>query len=294
MPTETPDTSSSPAADDVLRPSQVQRLLAELDFRPHKSLGQNFLVDRNILDHLMASAAIEPTDTVLEIGPGLGAVTQALLARARRVLAVEKDPRLYAFLRRRFGGAAHFHLIEGDMLDASVDALAWPGEGLVRIDRVVSNLPYSVGSRILVDLVRAVHRPRGIVVTVQKEVAERLAGGPGGGSYGLLSIWVQRAYEVTLVRTIGPRCFLPEPEVKSAIVRLQARTGEAAEPLAFYALSRQAFAQRRKQIARTLATGGRTPEAVRAALALVGATPLARPEELTPPQWSALVKALER
>lgn len=281
----------SSAAPDVLRPTVVRQLLDELGLRPRKALGQNFLIDRNILGHLLDAAAIGPGDTVLEVGPGLGAVTASLATLARRVVAVEKDSGLYAWLCRRFAGVPNVRLVHADALELRLDALEWPGEGPVRPDRVVSNLPYGAGSRILVELARAAQPPERVVVTVQREVADRLAAAPGGGDYGLLSLYVQRAFRVERVRTVGPRCFHPVPEVDSAIVRLQS-LGAPPAAEAFYALSRQAFGQRRKQLARSLATPERAPDAVRAALASVAAAPTARAEDLSVAQWDALARAL--
>ncbi len=277
---------------DVLRPSVVRQVLQELAFRPRKALGQNFLIDRNILDLIMDAAGVQPTDAVLEIGPGLGAITGRLVESARRVVAVEKDEQLHAFLQTQFAQAANFQLILADMLKIKVDQFAWPVTGVMTFDRVVSNLPYAVGTRILVDLVQAERAPQTIVVTVQKEVGERLVAGPGTPEYGLLSIWVQQAYDVELIHTVGPRCFLPEPEVRSAIMRLQRRAGAVRASAAFYKLTRAGFAQRRKQVVRSLAGEGRAVEQIRVALEAVGVITTARPENLTAEQWVEMARRL--
>lgn len=274
---------------DVLRPSSVRVLLDGLGLRPNKTLGQNFLIDRNILQIIVRAATIGPADTVLEVGPGLGAVTTALAGCAGRVLAVEKDPRLAAFIRARFAGLAHVQLVEADMLDLRVDALTWPGtEGPMRIDALVSNLPYSVGSRILVDVVRSSQPPPRVVVTVQREVAGRLSAGAGSPDYGLLSVWIQRAYRVRTVHVVGPRCFFPEPDVQSAVVLLEQRPDAPVVSEAFYALTRRAFGQRRKQVAKSLTDAGRAADVVRGCLRAIGQVETARPEDLGVDEWVAL------
>ncbi|MDA0577071.1 MAG: 16S rRNA (adenine(1518)-N(6)/adenine(1519)-N(6))-dimethyltransferase RsmA [Verrucomicrobia bacterium] len=283
----------APADLDVLRPSVVRQLLADSEFRPSKALGQSFLIDRNIRDLIVRAAAIAADDVVLEIGAGLGALTEVLLTQARIVIAVEKDSRLHGFLQERFAVQQNLRLMHADMLDVALpDLLCLPGCG-GGIQRVVSNLPYSVGSRILVDLARAVDAPGLIVATVQKEVGARLVAGAGTSEYGMLSLWMQARYDVDIVHTVGPRCFYPEPEVKSAVVRLVRRVGDVRPPDSFYAQTRLAFAQRRKQLVNSLAGAGNNVDAIRAALGGIGVDGQVRPENLSAQQWRALVEALD-
>ncbi len=284
---------------NLASPAQVARLLAEIGVRPSRGRGQNFLIDRNILDLLLEAATLDRQDVVLEVGPGLGTVTQALLQRAGRVLAVEKDHLLCASLRDRLGSDPRFTLIEADMLEVSLDTLLGadpPAAGC----KVVSNLPYAVGSRILVDLTRAARPPRSLVVMVQLEVAERMTTPAGGKAYGLLSVWLQRLYTVTLIKRVSPSCFLPKPDVWSAIVRLVRHDRHPLAPeeaACFHDLTRLCFAHRRKQLAAVLA---RAPAPLRCDPAWVqawlaeeaGLDPRARPETLSPAQWCALTRAL--
>ena len=277
---------------NLTSPSQVRRLLESLGVRPSKSLGQNFLIDRNILDILLRSADISPDDQVLEVGPGLGVVTERLATMAQRVVAVEKDHRLYAYLCRRFAGAGNIALISGDMLEIGAADLLSSG-----LNKVVSNLPYSVGTRILVDLLQAAHAPAVVVATVQREVAERLAAPPGGRAYGLLSVWVQVDYGVETVKHISGTCFWPRPEVSSTIVRLLRRRISGCPQVdrkAFYDLTRHAFSTRRKQIGTILQTlrraGGEGRTAAAADLARIGIDPKARPENLSVDDWLRLTE----
>ena len=266
----------------LTRPSAVRGLLDELQFKPSRVLGQNFLIDGNILRIIVDAAGLSPADTVLEVGPGLGVLTDALLEHAGRVIAIEKDARLHTWLARRFADEPRLDLRQGDALRADLPALFAAGA-----TKLVANLPYSVGSRVLMDCFMARPGPARIVATVQKEVADRLAAAPGGGDYGLLSVWAQVRYDVRLHKVIPRTCFLPAPEVTSAIVTL-ARKAEDPLPAAlaprFGDLVKRAFGQRRKQLGGLL----RNPEACLAA----GISPSARPEELAVDDWLRLAAAL--
>ena len=270
--------------------SRVRDTLARMDFHPSRVLGQNFLIDANILRLLLDAAEVTPSDVVLEVGPGLGVVTERLLDRAARVVAIEKDHRLARFLADRFADHAGFELIEADALAVDLGGILARG-----VDGMVSNLPYSVGSRILIEVVQSAHRPARMAVTVQQEVAERMSASPGSKAYGLLGLWLQADYEVTTVHTVSPSCFWPRPEVKSALVRLVRRQAVVPEHLRepFYALSKHMFEQRRKQVA-SLADSAPPglccgSEAVRARLEEMGLDPRVRPERLDPAHWVGLL-----
>jgi 16S rRNA (adenine1518-N6/adenine1519-N6)-dimethyltransferase len=293
--------------------SQVRSLLAEHGIRPSKALGQNFLIDLNILNILLDTAALSSRDRVLEIGPGLGVVTEQLLERVQRVVAVEKDERLFALLKQRFGGRNNLDLVCGDMLEVGPGILAES-----RLDNVVSNLPYSAGSRILADIAMSGARPRRITVTVQEEVADRLAAQPGSKNYGLLSVWLQADYDIGIAKKISPTCFWPRPEVQSVIISMTRHDRHKMTPLmrkSFYKLTKQMFTYRRKQLSTILARmggtdrnaaelsprrsrptalqsedmndihGGRLASAATGLLAELGIDPRARPENLSIDDW---------
>jgi 16S rRNA (adenine1518-N6/adenine1519-N6)-dimethyltransferase len=276
------------------RPSEVRALLAELDFRPRKALGQNFLVDANILAILLEAAAIAPDDEVLEVGAGLGVLTEPLAEKARRVVAVEKDRRLCEFLRPRLARSANVELICADMLKLDHEALLAAG-----ITKVVANLPYSVGSAILVNLLQAARPPQLMILTLQLEVARRLTARPGQDDFGLLSLWSQLLYDVAIRKIISPTCFYPAPQVQSAIIRLARRAAPAPDPAErrfFQALTKFAFSRRRKQLGTVLraapAQWNLTPERIQAACRKLGIEPQTRPEELAAAQWLALARIL--
>lgn len=295
---------------NLTSPAQIAAWCAANGFKPNRTLGQNFLIDRNTLDFLVDAAALAPGDNVLEVGPGLGVVTGEMLDRGAKVTAVEKDPALAARLPEALEEEAQGRLavIHGDMLEQDLDALLAPSADAAaeaggggprgRFDAFVSNLPYSCGTRILIDLARHPLAPPRMVVTVQLEVAERLAAPPRDPARGLAGVWIQRLYDVEIARVVKPTCFFPRPEVSSAIVRLS-RHGR--EPLApdkaerFEALTKLAFSHRRKQLATTLrhapAPLAMPPERTAAMLESLGLDPRARPEELSVSQWRALATA---
>ena len=264
--------------------SAVRTALAAMDFHPSKVLGQNFLVDGNILDILIREAQLTGRERVVEVGPGLGVVTERLLECAGSVVAVEKDVRLHAWLRDRFAGHAKLELICADAVKHDFRPHL-PD----RSARFVSNLPYSVGNRILIALAQLDCRPERMVVTVQQEVAERICAPPGGKQFGLLSVWLQLHYEPRIAHTVSANCFWPRPAVSSSIVSLVRRQEPIIAPhleVDLYAITRAAFAQRRKKIAGVLAgslpqTCTLTAARVRELLEQTGLNSEARPEGLS-------------
>ena len=279
---------------NLTSPKVIQDLLARAGLSPRHALGQNFLIDRNILDIIVNAAELTREDHVLEVGPGLGTLTQELLANAGKVTAVEMDSGLCDILRERWGDEPRFTLRHGDALD--IDHAAMTSEGVTCL---VSNLPYAVGTRVVVDAALQPNPPSRIVVLLQKEVAERFAAQPRTPAISPLSITLQQLYTVTLVKLVKPSCFWPPPEVTSAIVRLERHNHFPLTPperQRLHDITRLAFSQRRKQMATLFrhapAPYTATPERLRALLADCGASPTARAEELSLPQWLSLANAL--
>lgn len=280
----------------LTRPSEVRKILERIDFKPSKVLGQNFLIDQNILTLLLDYAGVTEDDTVLEVGPGLGVVTHALAAQAGRVIAVEKDHRLHRYLAKHLCNVPHIELIHADILDIFPDDLP-----VQDITKVVANLPYSISGRFLTDLCLQPDGPGDIVITVQKEVADRLAASPGGKTYGMLSVFAQARYEARVCRTISSSCFLPRPQVQSAIVHLSRRQSrELADieiPL-FQSLVKASFSNRRKQLGTIF---DRAPEPLHLSrhdlgheLEAFGLREQDRPEQVPPEGWLQLTRALQR
>ena len=234
---------------NLTSPTQVRALLEARGLRASQSLGQNFLVDANVRDIIVDASGVSERDVVVEIGPGLGVITELLVQRAGKVIAIEKDAGLYAWLKESIGAVANLELIHADALDVAADRMpAWG------VTRLVSNLPYSVGSRILMDVFALPNPPASITVTVQLEVAERLRAPADHPERGLLSVWAQRRYDVRLIRTISPTCFAPRPKVVSALVGLERRaaSGLSGGGAFFHDLTRACFGYRRKQMATIL------------------------------------------
>lgn len=230
--------------------SHMRAVLDERGIRLSKSLGQNFLHDANQLRRIVAAAELVPADRVLEIGPGLGPLTELLVSTAVEVVAVEKDRRLVEFLQQHFRAAGNLRLVHAD-------ALQWLQEQ--RRDwsnwKLVANLPYSVASPLLVEFAQTAHPPERMTVTLQLEVARRLMASAGDGDYGLLTLLVQAGYAARDSFRIPPGCFFPEPEVDSACVTLCRREQplvEGAQRPLFAKLVRRAFSQRRKTMLKLL------------------------------------------
>jgi len=277
---------------NLTHPSEVKELLARIGLRPRRALGQNFLIDANILRILMRTAALSQDDEVIEVGPGLGVLTEWLVRYAGRVVAVERDPALFKFLQGHFAGTVNLKLIHADILDVDLEPLLASG-----IHKVVANLPYSVGSRFLVNLFQADTPPERIVVTVQREVARRLAAAPRSTDYGLLGILAQTAYTVRIVKEVSPTCFLPPPEVRSAIVQMtrlpEVREVRPQNRAALLSLLQGAFSRRRKQLAPFLKADAGLLDADQTRLfAQLGIEPRSRPEDLSPEQWVRLANVL--
>ena len=276
-------------------PAAVRATLATIGFRPSRALGQNFLIDRNVRDCIVNAAAPEPGERLLEVGPGLGVLTGPLADRASHLLAIEKDHRLAAWVRERFGDNTRVDVRCEDALETDL------ADAMQGVSAVVSNLPYSTGSRIIVRVIQDARRPNRIAVTVQLEVAERLSAAPGGHDYGLLAVWAQHDYSVRIVRKISPTCFWPVPEVTSALVTLtrlphtvETDANDRAIRETFYSITRQAFQHRRKRLTGALSAGRRRTDGIEEALRGVGIDGGARPETLSPSDWWKLAGALTK
>lgn len=276
-----------------LSPSATRALLEQLGHRPRHALGQNFLVDGNIVRKSLELAAIDPGEPVVEIGPGLGTLTSALLEAGAEVWAVERDPTLAAHLRRtlgpRFGEG--FRLIEGDAVELPLAGYPARGDGPFK---VVANLPYAISTPWL-DAVLSGPRPERLVLMLQREAAERYMAPPGGKQFGAISIALQAAYRIGPGHRVSAACFHPRPDVDSHLL-LAVRRGDPVQfPPESKALIRACFQQRRKQIGALVR--GRLPHDGRAwleQLRAAGLSPQTRPEAIPVAQWIQLIAHLPR
>jgi 16S rRNA (adenine1518-N6/adenine1519-N6)-dimethyltransferase len=279
-----------------LDPGAVRRTLRDAGLRAQRRFSQNFLVDVDVLEAILAAAAPAPDRNVLEIGPGLGILTGGLLAAGARVTAVEIDRGMVAHLREAFAlelAAGALALVEGDFLDEDLAAL-----GEVPYD-VVANLPYHVTSPVLHRLLggAAGPRPERCVLMVQREVAERIAAPPGDMSY--LSVFVQYHAAATIVRRVPRQAFEPAPEVESAVLALDVRPPDAKGRLPadmeddLWRLVQAGFRERRKMLHNVLPRQlPIEPATITDALAAVGIDGNRRPQTLGVAEWIALLGAL--
>jgi 16S rRNA (adenine1518-N6/adenine1519-N6)-dimethyltransferase len=268
-----------------LPPINAARILKAHGLRANKSLGQNFLQDPYALEKITAAAEILPTDTVLEVGPGLGALTRHLAAAAQQVIAVELDSRLISTLQEAISGYTNIKVIEGDMLKLAPAEIVPVSDYLV-----VANIPYYITSALLRHLLETTPRPRRIVLTVQKEVAERICASPPDMS--LLSLSVQ-VYGVPRIAAIIPAdAFYPAPKVDSAVVRIDLSPAPFIPYTllnTFFALAKAGFSQKRKTLRNSLSAGMRKPPAeIEETLRAAGIDPMRRAETLSLEEWREL------
>ena len=257
--------------------------------RARKRLGQHFLVDRGVLERIADALAPTADDVVIEIGPGRGALTDLLVRRAKRVVAIELDRDLVPYLRDRYRDAGNVEVIERDVLEVHLADVAGPTFLLA------GNVPYYITTPILFHALEP-PRPARAVYLVQREVAERIAAPPGSRTYGALSVNVQAVARAELVGRVPPGAFRPPPSVDSAIIRLTPRPDPAVEPSLeseFRLLVQDAFGLRRKQMRRVVRTVAKLDvERADRVLEIAGVDPECRPETLSPEDFARLLRAI--
>jgi 16S rRNA (adenine1518-N6/adenine1519-N6)-dimethyltransferase len=268
--------------------SELRRALDEAHVRPVKTLGQNFLHDQNLSRWIVDRAQIEPQDFVVEIGPGLGALTAEILRRGARLLALEKDQRLVNFLRENIRDS-RFEVRHCDALNFDLRPLF-----AERNVKLLGNLPYYVASQLLL---RFIEFPSPIslsLLTLQNEMARRLSAAPRSADYGALTLRVQLHHRVDYLRKISATVFFPQPDVASAIVRLVPRKEDerdVTDDRVFHEIVRTGFSQRRKQLRKLFADRVKNWET---AAEKIGVALTARAEELSREQWMRLATLLAR
>jgi 16S rRNA (adenine1518-N6/adenine1519-N6)-dimethyltransferase len=264
------------------------RRIRAYGIRPSRELGQNFLIDSNLLGVIGRAAELGSDDVVLEVGGGLGVLSEYLAAHARHVHVVELDRRLEPALRDALAPHPNAELHLGDAVKLDLAALDPPP------DKVVANLPYGVAATVILRTIEELPAVGTWVAMVQREVGERFAAAPGSGAYGVPSVLAQLACEVKVIRPVSRSVFFPVPNVDSVLVRLR-RRGPAPPP-ELRALVQQGFAHRRKALARSLSLAPGAPrelrDRVRAALEAMGRPADARAEALAPAQWRELHERL--
>jgi 16S rRNA (adenine1518-N6/adenine1519-N6)-dimethyltransferase len=270
-------------------------LLRKHGIRPNKRLGQCFLCDPNILEKIVRIAGIRDTDTVVEIGAGIGFLTALIAARARRVIAIEVDPRLVAVLKEELGGYGNVEIVHRDVLEFDFSSVRTDGgEGRIK---VIGNVPYSLSSPIVLRLLEYRASIDRAVLMLQREVAERLAAPPGTKDYGPLSVYVALYTAAALENRVPAGCFHPRPDVESRVLRLDMRAKPLCrvdDPAFFRQLVRAAFSKRRKTLLNSLksSTLPVTEHTLRSALADCGIDGTRRAETLEVMEFAALSNRL--
>ncbi|MFD1179599.1 16S rRNA (adenine(1518)-N(6)/adenine(1519)-N(6))-dimethyltransferase RsmA [Paenibacillus puldeungensis] len=284
--------------EDISTPRRTKEIIQRHGFAFKKSLGQNFLIDQNILNKIVTAAGLDKTKGALEIGPGIGALTEKLAQEAEKVVAVEIDQRLLPILEEVLAPYPQIHVVHGDVLKLDLKALFAAEFDNVSGVSVVANLPYYVTTPILMKLLEEKLPLEHIVVMIQKEVAERMAAAPGGKDYGSLSIAVQYYSVPELICTVPHSVFIPQPNVESAVIRLSVRKTPPVtveDEAFFFQVVQASFAQRRKTISNNLKSRffpseGR--ERLEQLLEAAGIAPSRRAETLSLEEFATLSNTL--
>ena len=283
--------------EKLSNPQKTIEVLQKYNFTFQKKFGQNFLIDPHVLDKIIAAAEITKDDFVLEIGPGIGTLTQYLAEAAREVVAVEIDSSLIPILEDTLSSYDNVSVINEDVLKVDLKKLAEERNGGKPI-KVVANLPYYITTPIIMGLFES-HVPlKSLTVMVQKEVALRMQAGPGTKDYGALSLAVQYYADPYLAANVPPNCFMPRPNVGSAVIRLtrfEETPVKVTDEALLFRLIRASFNQRRKTLQNGLVNSPElhfSKEQVEAAIETLGVSPSVRGEALTLEQFAALCNAL--
>ena len=274
-------------------PKNTIEIIQKYEFMFQKKFGQNFLIDTHVLEKIISAAGITKNDCVLEIGPGIGTMTQYLAENAGHVVAVEIDRNLIPILKETLADYDNVTVINEDILRVDIKALAEEYNGGKPI-KVVANLPYYITTPIIMGLFESGVPIDNITVMVQKEVADRMKEGPGSKDYGALSLAVQYYAEPEIVANVPPNCFIPRPNVGSAVIRLTRHKEmpvEVKDPALMFKIIRASFNQRRKTLQNGLGNAPELPytkEQIAAAIAEMGLTPTIRGEALSLAQFAQL------
>jgi 16S rRNA (adenine1518-N6/adenine1519-N6)-dimethyltransferase len=283
---------------DVSSVAEVNRLLKSRGLKPCKSLGQNFLVDSNLLTKIVAAADIDEKTGVIEIGPGLGALTDKLLEKAGKVVAIEIDRELAALLRERYEGENRLTILEQDILTSSLEQIIEIELKDYKKLKVVANLPYYITSPIIIKLLEENIHFDSLTLMVQKEVAERLTASLGNKEYGSLTVFVNYYADVKIAFNVSRNVFVPKPEVDSAIIQLMPHREKPFRPVdeqLFFSTLRAGFRHRRKTLTNNLImefAGDLSREEINEVLGAVSIDGMRRAETLSPAEFVKLADGL--
>ncbi|NLY75038.1 MAG: 16S rRNA (adenine(1518)-N(6)/adenine(1519)-N(6))-dimethyltransferase RsmA [Firmicutes bacterium] len=279
--------------DKINSPKIIREILSARNLAPRKSLGQNFLIDDNVLHKIAAAGQVDAGDAVLEIGPGLGALTEILVKQAGKVVAVEYDRGLFSILKERLGDYRNLELLNRDILAVDLTVLAAGCQGSLK---VIANLPYYITTPIIFKLAESGIPWETMVFLVQKEVAQRITAAPGTKEYGALTVMLNFYGKVERIGNVSRTVFYPEPDVDSAIVKISPYRNREVQALypRMSQLAQAAFRQRRKTILNALSSDGlfQSKEELGRFLTEQGIDPNRRGETLSVAEFRSLAAGL--
>ncbi|MDO8668721.1 MAG: 16S rRNA (adenine(1518)-N(6)/adenine(1519)-N(6))-dimethyltransferase RsmA [Candidatus Buchananbacteria bacterium] len=272
----------------MLTISEIKAICQEYNITPTKSKGQNFLFDQNVMEKIIQSAKLGPKDVVLEIGPGLGVLTDDLIKQSGQVTAVELDKKLIYFLRKKYASAPNLKIIEGDILKLNISTL-----DLKRPYKIVANLPYNITSNFIRNFLETENPPIEMIIMIQKEVAQRIVAKKGEMS--LLSLSVQFYAEPKILFEVSRNSFWPSPQVDSAVISLKLKSSlPFSDPKAFFKVAKIGFSAKRKQLHNNLANGLHLGnDQIKGFLKDMGLTEKIRAQDLAMEDWVKLLQKLE-
>ncbi|NLY42731.1 MAG: 16S rRNA (adenine(1518)-N(6)/adenine(1519)-N(6))-dimethyltransferase RsmA [Clostridiaceae bacterium] len=278
-------------------PKVLKKIIEKYGFRFNKKLGQNFLIDVNILDKMMEAAEIDEKTGVIEIGPGIGVLTQALAEKAAKVVAIELDANLIPILDETVGGYPNVRVINGNAL--KIDLKTIITKEFENMDvKIAANLPYYITTPIIMGILEKKLPVKSMIVMVQKEVAQRMIAKQGGKEYGALSVAVQYYTKPRIILTVPPHCFMPQPKVESTVIKLdilEQPSVQVKDEDRFFSVVKAAFGQRRKTLLNALSNSGlfnMTKEEIRKTLLDIGIHEDQRGETLSIMQFAQLSDAI--
>lgn len=281
--------------DDLVRSIRTKEIVSKYGFRFNKGLGQNFLVDGNILGKIVEAAEINRDSSVLEVGPGIGTLTLELAENAGRVLAIELDDNLIPILNEVFKDYGNITLHHGDAMKLDLKPLA--EEYLKSPITICANIPYYITTPLINKFFKEGLSINNIVLMVQKEVAERMAAEPGGKEYGSLSLLVQYYSQPSIITAVPPQCFMPSPKVESVVIKLKMHERppvELEDEDLFFRVIRESFNQRRKTLLNSLKGIGLPKELLIQGFERLGIDPVRRGETLSIQEFASLSNELHR
>jgi len=280
---------------DLTSPTKIKKLLSKYETKASKGLGQNFLIDKKVLEKIIDSAKIKPTDIILEVGPGIGTLTQELAQRAKKVVAIEKDKNMVEILEDTLKNLKNIEVINADILKIENWDLIKNFKFKIENYKVVANIPYYITAPLIRFFLESINPPEEIILMVQKEVAQRICSKPPDMS--LLAVSVQFYAKPKIISYVSKNCFWPAPKIDSAIIKIVPGTKQDVSPDLFFKIVKTGFSQPRKQLVNNLATL-KSPNGVKLTkeqasewLLKNNIEPGQRAETLSIPDWIKLTKS---